>query len=213
MPQLDTGDSPWPMFYLIKCIYPNRFVVLGQDSKYVYVGRMLNHRDEVIQPLKVRKLAPHIKLLIGLAGTIGSGKSVASELLAKLGAHVKSSHSSVAGLLRYLDIDQSESREALQSAGSFFGVAYPTTWVNRMIRYFNSQEAEVGVWDGVRFPHDIILSRIAAGDYTLDPVSGTYVLKATRFHPVLIDADEKTRESRLGSRKRPREPTKPPRVL
>ena len=201
------AGGKWHLVDLGETKYSYNFRVVGEEGDYYLIERIFD--GEVVQKLKLLKLAPHIKLFIGLMSTPGAGKSSVAAILGSLGVNFATSHKRVSDALKDLGVDEYDERDALQGLGSYLGANYPVVWINQLIKGFNEQEKEVVIWDGMRFPHDVILSRIAAGGkYSTDDSSKYAFLKENgRFEAILVDADEKIRSERSKTRARPGDPT------
>ena len=200
------AGGKWHLVDLENTRHSYNFRVAGESETYYGIERL--HDGEIVQKLELLKLAPHIKLFIGLMSTPGAGKSSVAKLLEQKGAYVATSHGKVSSALEAMGCDEFNERDALQGLGSYMGANYPTTWVNMLIEEFNVQQKEVVVWDGVRFPHDVVLPRIAAGGIYAANETGHYldVKSKGRFESVLVDADERIRAERSRKRGRPGDP-------
>ena len=200
------AGGKWHLVDLGNTRYSYNFNILGETEAHYKLKRLFD--GEAVQRLELLKLAPHIKLFIGLMSTPGAGKSSVATLLEQKGAYIATSHGKVSTALEAMGCDESNERDALQGLGSYIGANYPTTWANMLIREFNSQQKEVVVWDGVRFPHDVVLPRIAAGGTYAANETGHYldVKNRGRFESVLVDADEHIRAERSRKRSRPGDP-------
>lgn len=200
------AGGKWHLLDLGTTRYSYNFRVAGETATHYQLEKLFD--GEIIQTLELLKLAPHIKLFVGLMSTPGAGKSSVAKLLEREGAYVTASHGKVSAALEGMGCDESNERDALQGLGSYMGMNYPTTWVNMLIKEFNAQEKEVVVWDGGRFPHDIVLPRIAAGGSYVANKKGHYlnVKDRGRFESILVDADEHIRAERSRKRGRPGDP-------
>lgn len=200
------AGGKWLLLDLGAAGYSYNFHVVNETKTHYSLERLFD--GEVIQKLQLLKLAPHVKLFIGLMSTPGAGKSSVAKILEEEGAYIATSHVKVAAALNAMECDEFNERDALQGLGSYMGLNYPITWVNMMIKEFNAQKKEVVVWDGVRFPHDVILPRISAGGVYVANETGHYfnVRSKGRFETILVDADEHIRAKRSKQRGRPGDP-------
>ncbi len=188
--------KPWLLVDTRSTTYSYRFTVAEDKGDYLVVKQHLSTGNT--QEMNLVKLASHIKLYVGLMGTKGSGKGTVGRFLEGKGAAVVTSHSVVAGILRQLGIP--EYRDSLQGLGNYLGLNWPVVWVNEIIKQCNKSGKSIVVFDGVRFPHDVVLPRLAAGGkYGFGPDSYTLVEKG-RAENVLVDADERIRRERITNR-------------
>ena len=125
--------------------------------------------------------------------------------LKEKGVFVQSTHAITANVLQKLYMP--ESRDSLQGIGSYLGLNWPVVWVNQVINACNNSGAEFVAFNGVRFPSDLILSRLAAGgqySYSSSGARETDVScnKLGRARFLLVDADEAIRYKRMLGRNR-----------
>ena len=200
------AGGKWHLLDLGTTRYSYNFHILGETETHYQLERLFD--GEAVQRLELLKLAPHVKLFLGLMSTPGAGKSSVAKLLENEGAYIATSHGKVSAALEAMGCDEFNERDALQGLGSYMGLNYATTWVNMLIKEFNAQKKEVVVWDGVRFPHDVVLPRIATGGTYAANETGHYldVKNRGRFESVLVDADEHIRAERSRKRSRPGDP-------
>ncbi len=205
----------WHLVDLAATRYSYNFRVASETETHYKIERLFD--GEVVQRMNLLKLSPHIHTFIGLMATPGAGKSSVADLLEKKGGLFYTSHKEVADVLKTLDVDEHEERDALQGLGSYLGANYPVVWVNQIIRKANETKHSLGWgdhpwffagWDSIRFPSDLILMRIAAGgSYVADETGHYVVLKDKgRFEVILVDADEHIRAKRSKKRARPGDP-------
>jgi dephospho-CoA kinase len=132
-----------------------------------------------------------MKLIIGLAGTIGAGKDTAWDFLKE---KYKFKEIIMGDLVREeaKEFGIEENRENLQSLAKEktdkFGEDY---WIHKAVKKLEKMDAERAIINGVRRPLDVLIPRQEFGD---------------KFKAIFVDADVKIRFERLKARKRPGDP-------
>jgi len=132
-----------------------------------------------------------VKLILGVAGTIGAGKDVCTD-------HLKSKHGFVVITIGDLtreelkQIGMDETRENLdflqKKRVDEFGIGY---WTRKAIKKVQETKSDRIAINGVRRPVDVTLQKKVFGD---------------KFKLLLVDADVQIRYKRLKERKRPGDP-------
>jgi len=132
-----------------------------------------------------------VDLVIGLLGEIGGGKTTLADYLVRTyGAFSISSGTLVRAELNAEGI--SPTREACQKRGGEKGRADSSYWVKKIISAIEDSNAQIGIWDGTRFEHDVALLR--------DHFGGKYIA-------IYVTADPRVRFDRLVIRGRKDAPT------
>ncbi len=128
-----------------------------------------------------------VKLIIGIAGTIGAGKDTAAD-------HLKKKYNfqgfTIGDLIREeaKELGIEETRDNLQSLSKErtdkFGEDY---WIKKAADRTKQMNIDFAIINGIRRPVDVIIPRQAFGD---------------KFKCIFVDADIKIRFERLKARKR-----------